>query len=86
MRTILIWALFMTNYRLFAPDFDDGSCLVILPWVEWLVVPLVMVALFFDLRAVVMRYQRLAVWRIERQRYLRMRSWVHTHTDAKGVV
>ena len=86
MRTIMIWALFMINYRLFAPDFDDGSCLVILPWVVWLAVPLVMVALFFDLRAVVLQYRRLAEWGVERQRYLRMRDWVRLHTGAKGVV
>ena len=86
MRVILIWALFMINYRLFAPDFDDGSCLAILPWVEWSVLPLLMAALYCDLRAVVVRYRRLAEWRGERQRYLRMRNWVRTHTDAGGVV
>lgn len=86
MRTILLWALFMINYRLFAPDFDDGSCLLVLAWVEYSLVPLLLLTLFLDLRAVVMRYHRLVLWQQERHRFLRMRSWVRAHSDAKGVV
>ncbi len=86
MRTILIWALFMTSYRLFAPDFEGGNCLLILPWVSWSLLPLVMVSLLWDIRAVALRYWRLSQWSLQRQRYLRMRNWVRIHTDAGGVV
>ncbi len=86
MRTILLLALAMINYRLYAPDFDDGSCLVVLPWVAWSVIPLLLLSLLWDMRAVVLRYRRLGEWKLERQRYLRMRNWVRAHSDAKGVV
>ncbi|HIJ22961.1 MAG: hypothetical protein HON68_08345 [Gammaproteobacteria bacterium] len=87
MRTILLWALLMNNYRLFAPDFDDGSCLLIQPWVEWAIIPLLMVTLFMDGRAIIKRFRVLHPWRIKRQEYLRLRNWVLINSgEARGRV
>ena len=55
-------------------------------WSEWVVVPLLLVTLFLDARAMVLRYKALQPWRIERQSYLRMRHWVVIHGEAKGRV
>ncbi len=86
MRTILLWALFMVNYNLFAPDFDDGLCFEVPGWIWWSLLPLLLITLLLDIRAVVLRYYRLTLWRTERQRYLRMRNWVRLHFGADGVI
>ncbi len=86
MRTILLWALFMISYRLFAPDFENGSCAPFSPWVEHLAVPLVLAVLLLDLFLMARRYQQLLRWQPQRQRYLRMRAWVKIHLPAEGRV
>lgn len=84
MRTILLWALFMISYGLFAPDLDDGSCVPFLQWLEQGAVPLVLTALMVDLLLMARRYHRLSLWKPQRQRYLRMRAWIRLHLPAEG--
>ena len=65
----------------------SGSCLLIQPWVEWAIIPLLMVTLFMDGRAIIKRFRVLHPWRIKRQEYLRLRNWVLINSgEARGRV
>jgi hypothetical protein len=55
--------------------------------VEWAIIPLLMVTLFMDGRAIIKRFRVLHPWRIKRQEYLRLRNWVLINSgEARGRV